>query len=73
MFLPRHEILLVKEDGTKKSIMCTDCSNKKEVIEETKYYFKLNKSENYKKYVSVQYVDAKGNVLAELKFEEVFE
>lgn len=73
MFLPRHEILLVKEDGTKKSIMVTDCSTKKEVIEETKYYFKSNKSENYKEYASVQYVDSKENILDELKIEEIFE
>lgn len=76
MFLPSHEILVVKDDGTKESIMCTDCSTKKEVRKEVEDYI-LNLIKHCKTYYEewswFQYVDHDKNVLYEFSIEEIFE
>lgn len=75
MFFPKHEILFVKKDGTKKSIMFTDCTTKEEVKEEVNYYLKLNNLEKEicKEYVFIQYVDSNKEVLYEYLIEKFFE
>lgn len=32
--LPSHQVRIIKDDGTRQSIMCTDCSTKQEVRKE---------------------------------------
>lgn len=72
MFLPTHEILIIRKDGSKESIMMADCSLKNEIKEEAKEWFKDNKITNYENFLAIRYVDFSKKTIYECSIPQLF-
>lgn len=70
MFMPTHNIYLVKQNGERVSVSITDCSTKQEVRQEAKELLEQYYDDKIEEYAKVQYVDKNDKVLYECTVEE---